>query len=301
MEAWVLFTFCAAAFQTVRFMLQKQLATAALSATGATFARFVYSAPVIVVLLGGVWLSGVAMPALGPGFWTYAAVGGMAQIMATVCVVALFQQRNFAVGITFKKTEVVQTVLIGLVVLGEGVSIAAFAVILLGLVGVLMLSDPPGGQGRWWRRLCNRAAGLGLLSGALFAVSGVTYRAASLAVDSDAAGLRALVTLAAVVVMQTLATWLWLLWRDPGQVGRVLAAHRVAKWVGLSSLAGSFCWFSAFTLQNAAYVNAVGQIELALSLAASVLFFGERPTLRELMGIALVMASVLGLIMLVPS
>ena len=38
-------TLAAAVFQTGRFMLQKYLATATLSAAGATFSRFLYSAP----------------------------------------------------------------------------------------------------------------------------------------------------------------------------------------------------------------------------------------------------------------
>jgi hypothetical protein len=59
-------------------------------------------------------------------------VGGMAQMLATACVVALFARRNFAVGITLKKTEVILTALIGLVVLGEGVSAPVVAAIAVG-------------------------------------------------------------------------------------------------------------------------------------------------------------------------
>lgn len=300
MEPWVWITFCAAAFQTVRFMLQKQLSAVALTAAGATFARFIYSAPLVLLLLPlYLWASAQAMPALSAAFWVYAMIGGLAQILATVCVVALFKRRNFAVGITFKKTEVVQTAAVGLIVLGEGVSFGALMAILLGLAGVLVLSDMPEIDGNWRKRVMNRAAGLGLLSGVLFAVSGVTYRGASLELASDDPGLRALVTLAVVATAQMLALGAWLLWREPGQVGRVLAAHRVAKWIGLSSMAGSLCWFTAFTLQNAAYVNAVGQVELVFSLIVSTLVFGERLTVKEAAGIALVTGSVLALILLV--
>ncbi|SDI17462.1 DMT family transporter [Lutimaribacter saemankumensis] len=300
MEPWVWVTFCAAAFQTVRFMLQKQLSAAALSAAGATFARFVFSAPLVLLLVPVyLWASAQTLPGLNGTFWAYALTGGLAQILATVCVVLLFKRRNFAVGITFKKTEVVQTALVGLIVLGEGVSLGALAAILLGLFGVLMLSDMPEIDGNWRRRVMNPAAGLGLLSGVLFAVSGVTYRGASLELASDDPGLRALVTLAAVATSQMIGLGAWLLWREPGQVGRVLSAHKSAKWIGLTSMAGSLCWFTAFTLQNAAYVNAVGQVELVFSLAVSVLVFGEKLTGKELGGIALVTGSVLALILLV--
>ena len=299
METWVIATILAAAFQTARFMLQKQLSMGALSTAGATFARFVYSAP-LVLLLVAVYLGtqGLALPAFSGLFWAYALTGGLAQILATVCVVALFRQRNFAVGITFKKTEVVQTALVGLVVLGEGVSAAGLAAILVGLVGVLFLSGTPGLTGNLWQRIATRAAGLGLLSGILFAISGVAYRGASLELASDDPFLRAMVTLGAVTASQTMAMILWLRWREPGQIGAVIAARRRAVWIGLTSMAGSLCWFTTFTLQNAAYVNAVGQVELIFSLAASVLFFNEKLTRREAAGIALLSASVLSLVLI---
>ena len=282
----------------MRFMLQKQISMGELSTAGATFARFVYSAP-LVLLLVAVYLGtqGLALPAFSGLFWAYALSGGLAQILATVCVVALFRQRNFAVGITFKKTEVVQTALVGLIVLGEGVSAMGLGAILLGLVGVLLLSGTPGLTGNWLQRLATPAAGLGLLSGILFAVSGVTYRGASLELASDDPFLRAMVTLGAVTASQTIAMSLWLRWREPGQIGAVIAARARAVWIGLTSMAGSLCWFTAFTLQNAAYVNAVGQVELIFSLAASVLFFNERFTRREAAGIALLSASVLLLVL----
>lgn len=298
METWVIATILAAGFQTARFMLQKQLSMGALSTAGATFARFVYSAP-LVLLLVAVYLGlrGVSLPALSGLFWAYALAGGLTQILATICVVALFRQRNFAVGITFKNTEVVLTAFAGLVVLGEGVTPAGLAAILLGLVGVLVLSGTPGLTGNLWQRIMSRAAGLGLLAGALFAVSSVTYRGASLELASDDPFLRAMVTLGAVTASQTIAMTLWLRWREPGQIGAVMGAWRRAVWIGLTSMAGSLCWFTAFTLQNVAYVKAVGQVELIFSLAASILFFNEKFTRREALGIGLISASVLSLVL----
>jgi drug/metabolite transporter (DMT)-like permease len=269
-----------------------------LSTAGATFARFIYSSP-LVLLLVAVYLTlrDVPLPALSGLFWVYALLGGLGQILATICVVALFRQRNFAVGITFKNTEVVLTAFAGLLVLGEAVTPAGLAAILLGLVGVLVLSGTPGLTGNWWRRIASRAAGLGLLAGALFAVSSVTYRGASLELASDDPFLRAMVTLAAVTASQTIAMTLWLRWREPGQIGAVISVWRRAVWIGLTSMAGSLCWFTAFTLQNVAYVKAVGQVELIFSLAASILFFNEKFTRREAVGIALISASVLSLVL----
>lgn len=281
-------------------MLQKHLSRVDLSPAGATFARFFYSAPLVAVLLA-MYLNATeqALPTLSLAFWIYGAAGGAAQIFATVCVVMLFKQRNFAVGITFKKTEVIQTVLVGLVILGEGVSIWGFAAILIGLIGVLLLSDPPGGDGVWLRRIANRAAGIGLVSGVFFAISGVCYRGASLEITSADPLLRAGVTLSAVTAMQMVAMAVWLRLREAGEITAVWRVRKVAGWIGLTSMAGSMCWFTAFTLQTAAYVNALGQVELIFSLIASTLFFREAVSRREIFGIAILGISILMLILVI--
>lgn len=293
MSLWIPVTLAAVLFQTARFMLQKHLATSGLSAGGATFARFLWAAPLVWAAWG---VSGIGLPPLPPLFWLWAVLGGVTQILATVLVVLLFQSRNFAVGVTLKKTEVLLTAMIGFVLLGEGVSLPALIAILGGLAGVLVLTNLPEGRGLLGR-VATRAAGLGLASGVFFALSGVAYRAASLMVPA-APGARALVTLLVVVSAQLILMSAWLRLREPGQISRVIGAWRGTLWVGVTSVAGSFCWFTAFTLQNAALVYAVGQFEVVLSLLASVLFFRETVSGREYWGIGLVTASVLALIAL---
>jgi drug/metabolite transporter (DMT)-like permease len=167
------------------------------------------------------------------------------------------------------------------------------------LVGVLILSDPPGGSGAWHRRVVNRAAGLGLASGLLFAVSGVGYRGASLSLASGDAFFRAVVTLAFVTAFQTVAMALWLGWREKGEVLRVLRAWRVASLVGLTSMIGSTAWFLAFTLQTVAYVKALGQIELVFSFLASALVFREKTTLREGLAVAILLFAIVMLVLVI--
>lgn len=291
-------TLLAALAQTARFGLQKQLKSTRLSTGGATFARFIYSSPLVIIgVLIYANLTGQALPGIAPIFWAYALVGGTTQILATMCVVALFAHRNFAVGITFKKTEVVMSVLVGLVILGEGVSWLGFGAILIGLLGVVVLSDPPQASGApWHRRIFNRAAGLGLTSGVLFACSGVGYRGASLSLEGGDVFLRATLTLACVTAAQTIGMAIWLRLREPSEITRVLTAWRIAGLVGLTSMVGSTCWFVAFTLQTVAYVTALGQVELLFSLALSVFFFRERISRREVQGGGLLMASILVLV-----
>ena len=298
MEIWIWISIAAALFQTLRFMLQKQLASGRLSVAGSTFARFVFSAPLVIVvvaLYGG--LMGYHLPALGAEFFPFAMVGGLAQILATLAVVALFASRNFAAGITFKKTEVILTALVGFAVLGDRITLIGFVALLIGLLGVILLSDPPENAGTRQFSILNRSAGLGVLSGVFFAVSAVSYRGATLAVDSEDFIFRAGVTLAFVSVFQTLVLGVWLALREPGQIGQTLQHWRTTGVVGLMSMLGSYSWFMAFTLQSAAYVFAVGQIEVIFSFLVGIFIFHERSSKRELTGITAITLSILVLVL----
>jgi drug/metabolite transporter (DMT)-like permease len=298
MELWIIATFFAAAFQTLRFMLQKTLTAGSLSATGSTFARFAYTAPgAVLVAVGYLWVTQSGVPSLGLWFWIWALVGGVSQILATVFVVMTFKERSFAVGVTLKKTEVLQTAFIGFVLLGEIVSLGGWLAIAIGLVGVLLLSKTPD-MGSLWQGLRSRAVMLGLTSGFFFAICGVGYRATTLEIPSEDPMLRAVISLVMVSSMQALILAVWLAWREPGQIRATWEARKTAIWLGISSLFGTVGWFLAFTLQKAAYVYAVGQVELVFSLMATVLFFREKLSVREFLGIGVLALSIILLVLL---
>jgi len=289
METWIVLAVAAAAAQTVRFAVQKVLAGGGgLSPAAATWARFLFSFPLVATLvLAYARATGAALPRLDAAFWAYALPGGIFQILATICTVSLFRLRAFAVGITFKKTEVMLTALAGYAILGDAVSVWGLVAIAVGFLGVLLLSDPPEGGSVW-----NRAAGIGVLSGVFFALSAVTYRGATLEAATGDALLTGGVTLAMVTGWQTVALGLWLWLREPGQIGATLRGWRRAGFVGFFSLIGSWSWFAAFSLMNAAYVFAVGQVELIFSLAVGVVWFRERIRGREALGMAVLTVSI---------
>ncbi|MGB0959608.1 MAG: EamA/RhaT family transporter [Halocynthiibacter sp.] len=292
MPLWIIATLTAAFAQNIRFMLQKHLKSTELSSTGATLSRFLFSAPLLIVGLSAyLWQTGETLPEYSGRFFLFAMLGGVAQILATVCVVALFAERNFAVGITFKKTEVLQTVLLGAVVLQDTISPLGMIAVGLGFVAVLLLADGKNTavQGS---RFFNRAAGLGLGSGLLFAVSAIGYRGASLEIVNDNPLLRAGFTLGFVVCFQTIATSIYLMIFEKGEVTRVIKSWRVSSLLGLTSLIGSYGWFTAFTLQSAAYVKALGQIELLFSFLTGLWIFKEKSSPRELFAMGLLCISI---------
>ncbi|MEM8789143.1 MAG: DMT family transporter [Pseudomonadota bacterium] len=290
-DLWIPITIAAAFFQNLRFMLQKTL-TGRLSTLGVTFSRFLFAAPLAWVVVAGLLArDGAAWPGLTPAFAGFAAVGAVAQILATALLVFLFSLRNFAVGVTLSKTETVTTALLSAAILAEPVGPGAWAAIAVTVAGLAALSGPSV-PGAMLGGLVSRAAAIGVAAGAIFAVASVGYRGASLALAGGDVWVRAAVTLAAVTTFQTVLMAAWLAWREPGQIGAVCAAWRVAVWVGVTGMLGSLGWFTAFTLQNAALVKALGQIEVVFTLAASVLVFRERLTRAEVLGIALIVGGI---------
>ena len=163
-----------------------------------------------------------------------------------------------------------------------------------GFFGVLVLSRPP----ETGARLFGRPAAFGLGAGALFGLSAIGYRGATLELLPLPFLVRALLALAAATTVQTLIMAAWLALREPGEIGRVFAAWRRTVPVGVTGMIGSLCWFAAFALQAAAYVRALGQVEIVFTLIASALVLGERLRVRELLGIALVVLSLIAIVLL---
>ena len=248
MDLWIPVTLLAALAQTARFGLMRQLKVTRLSSTGATFARYVFVAPLAIglaLIYGG--LNGLGWPQTTALFWVYVAVAGTTQIIATVCVMALFARRNFSVGITFTKTTVLMSVPVGFIFLGDSTSFLGFVAIVIGFVGVLLLSDPQGDVTRnFMRRAFNVGSALGLASGVIFAVAGVSYRGAVLELEAGDAFFRATFVLAIATVLQTAIMAVWMALRESGEMTRVLRAWRITGLVGLTSMIGSTCWFVAF-------------------------------------------------------
>lgn len=294
-ELWIPITVAAAFFQNLRSALQKHI-KGRLSTLGAAYARFLYAWPFALLYVWGLHdLGGLALPDYNLRFLLFCALGGISQILFTVVLLWLFSFRNFAVGTTFSKLEVVAIAALGALILGDGLTLVAALAIALSAVGVIVLSlDQTSLTVRTLLfGLKEKSTLIGLLSAALLGASVVFFRGAALALDHDNVAMAAAYTLAVSLVIQTVIMGLFILWREPGQVGKVLANWRWAGAVGVAGVLGSICWFTAFTLQNAAYVRAVGQIELVFTFLSSVFLFREKVSRLEVTGILLVVTAIL--------
>lgn len=295
MELWIPITVAAAFFQNLRSALQKHL-KGKLSTGGAAYVRFFYAWPFALLY---VWslntYGGLPYPEINTTFLIYCVLGGLVQIIFTALLVYLFSLRNFAVGTTFSKTETVQVALLGFILLGDTLSLGAALAIIVSVAGVMAMSAA---QSRvtlvsLFTNLAEKSTVVGLITGLFLGASVVFFRGAALALDYDGVVMPAAFTLAVALVIQTVIMGVYLLWREPGQMRAVLVNWKWSSAVGVAGVLGSIAWFTAFTMENAALVRAVGQIELVFTFIASIFFFKEKSTRLEVVGIVLVILGIL--------
>lgn len=295
LEIWIPITIAAAFFQNLRSALQKFL-KGKLSNAGAAYARFFYAWPFALLYLWGLnAIGGYPLPEPNLTFLMYCVLGGISQILFTVILLWMFSFRNFAVGTTFSKLELVMIAALGALILGDGLSATAIVAVALSALGVIILSA---GQSAITLKtitanLMAKPTLIGLTSAVFLGASVVFFRGATLSLGHDNITMTAAYALAVSVVIQTVIMGVYLLWREPGEIGRVITNWRWAGAVSVVGVLGSVCWFTAFTIENAAHVRAVGQIELVFTFIASVVFFKETVSKLEILGIILVVGAIL--------
>ena len=297
-ELWIPLTIVGAFLQNLRSALQKHLKSH-LSTAGATYVRFFYAWPISLLYLWGLsYYGGFELPELNTTFFIYCIAGSASQILFTFLLIWLFSFRNFAAGTIYSKTETVQVAVLGLLIPGDPLSIGAAVAIGVSFIGVLVLSVAE--TKLTFRNLITSLYGkttlIGLACGAALGSSVVLFRGAALSLGGEGFLMQAATALTVAVIMQTITMGIYLALREPGQLKAVLVHWRPSLMVGVAGALASICWFSAFTLQNAAYVRALGQIELVFTILASAIFFREKIKSMELAGIVFI---VLGILILV--
>jgi drug/metabolite transporter (DMT)-like permease len=294
MPLWLSITLGAALCQNIRTTLQQKI-RGLLSVDGANFVRYLYGAPLALLFLGWlVWGPERQMPELSAAFLMLAGGAGLAQIVATSLMIHAFSLRNYMVGTVYSKTETVFVALFATLFVDESLPTRAWLGIGLCLAGVAVL----GVRGRitdlrqLLGELAHRSAVFGLLSGLFFGLASLCIREASKLVDGDFL-IRGITVLACMNTLQVGMMALWLAFRDRPQLHKVAGSWRVSAWVGLFSVLGSAGWALAMTLENAARVRAVGQVELLFTLLASRFVLGERPGMGEIAGSLMLIGGVI--------
>ncbi|MBL8552023.1 MAG: DMT family transporter [Hyphomonadaceae bacterium] len=284
---WAIATIAAAAAQTARNAMQSSLVRE-LGTLGATQVRFLYGLPFALLFLALIaFTTNTSVPSPNPSFLLCIALAAPAQIAATALLLAAMRARSFSIATALSRTEAIQTAIFALLILGETLTPARIAAIIIASFGVLLVTVK---QNDAWDRAALVSALYGLGSGALFASATIGFRAAILALGPDAFLLRAGATVAWSLALQTALLGLWLLVFRRAALFGSFRLSRKSLFAGLMGAFASLGWFTGLALTSAANVRALGLVEVLFAQFVSGRVFSERATARELLGMALIVA-----------
>ncbi len=285
---WVPFTLLAAAGQTARNAMQRELTTA-LGTVGATHVRFLFGFPFALVFLAVVLTAtGLPIPKPPAVFWPWIVLGAGAQILATALMLATMNDRSFVLTIAYIKTEAIQAALFGLIFLGDHVTLGMVVAILAATAGVVAMSL----KGKGATEGGTRPVLLGLFSGAMFALSAVGYRGAILSLGLPSFVLAATFTVTVGLLMQAGVLTLYLAVRDRAVLHAIARAWRPSLFAGFMGATASEFWFLAFALTSVANVRTLALVEVLFAQAISYFIFKQATTNREALGMTLIVAGV---------
>lgn len=294
MPLWIPITIAAALCQNIRTTMQQKI-RGILSVDGANFVRYLYGAPLALGALAFlVLVTGRVVPSISWTFLLLVTIAGVAQIVATSLMIHAFSLRNFAVGTVYSKTETVFVALFATFIAGEPLAFGSWMGIFVCLGGVAILSvrGKLSDMRAVLADLTHKGAVYGILSGAVFAIAAGTIREATKLLPEGDFLIKGITVLACMNTIQVVLMAAYLARRDRPQLGKVWHNWRSSVWVGIFSVLGSAGWALAMTLENAALVRAVGQIELVFTFISSRLVLKERPSLGEWIGSLLVIGGV---------
>ena len=294
LDSWIFWSVLAAVMQSVRTAGQKYLAEE-VSPLGATLVRYLFAAPFVVLYV--IWLLDdreINLPKPDTTFLLAGLIAAMLQIIATVLLVKLFSLRSFAVGSCYIRSEILATAILGLTLFGEAVSGLGFLSMLVCVSGLVAITIAKSGK---LEQLWNKSAIYGLTAGVSLSLTSLLIRQASLSFGIDDALLTAALTLAYLVLIQTVICLSLLALKQPQEFIVILVRWRISLFVGLTSLVGSVGWFTAFTLERAAYVKTLGQVEFLFTLAIAVFVFREIPNRLEWLGMGVLLIGVVALLL----
>jgi len=300
---WIPIAITGALMQAVRTAAQKDL-NQKLSIMVTTYVRSLFGLPVLLLFLFWVMTRGdetLPIPQFTPVYIANSLALALSQLAATWLLIYLFGLRNFTVGTTLTKTDVMMAAVIGSLFFSESISLFGWVAIVLTLAGVFILTIARVGlrgiigaqSGGIGAALTSKPTQVGLASGFFFALSYLFVRQASLSLEQGDFLYRAGWTVVVATSMQVVILGAWLLWREPKGLLAMFPQWRICVFIGITSALGSICWYTAMTLVNASYVKAVGQIETVFTIAIATIYFREKVNAMELVGIITIVAGVL--------
>ena len=282
---WVIFTVLAAFFQNLRTSLQKKL-NKNLSLVASAYVRFAFALPfaLIVFLLNFRNLDIVQIILDQNNFIYYTFLGAIFQVIFTLLLLYLFKFSNFVVGTSLSKTEVIQIAIFEYIILKDKLNLFGIFGIIVATIGVIVITIKD--VKLFFRNFFSKVTLIGLTTGLILGLSVVYFRAAALSLENFSSNFdKAITTLFFGLFIQTAVVTTYLLIFEKSEFKKFYQNKVEICFTGLAGFLATLSWFFAFTLIQASFVRAVGQIEILFSYMSSKYLFKEKITFIEIMGI----------------
>jgi drug/metabolite transporter (DMT)-like permease len=286
---WIPFTLVAAAGQVARNAMQRSL-TGPLGTWGATNIRFLFGFPFSVLFFATVLIAtGDHAPWPALAFWPWLLLGALCQIVGTGMMLVAMNDRSFVVTTAYLKTEAIQTAIFGFVFLGDQLTILKVIAILIATIGVVITALRPGGEKSFAEI---RPTVVGLVAAAAFALSAIGFRGAIITVTGVTFVTAASYTLVWGLFVQTLILTIYLFWRAPDILKKILGLWKPSMLAGFMGAFASQFWFLAFALTAAANVRTLALVEVLFAQGVAYYSFKQPVSAREISGIVLIVIGV---------
>ncbi|MBD1145602.1 EamA family transporter [Pelagibacterales bacterium SAG-MED34] len=282
---WIVVTVIAAFFQNLRSSFQKKI-NKDVSTIASTYVRFSFALPLALVLFFIYFreVSVINEILNQPGFLINVTLASIFQVIFTFVLLYLFKFSNFVVGTSLSKTEVVQVAIFEYLILNEKLSKLGISGILISTLGVIILSIKD--LKYFLYNIFSKTTLIGLVSGLFLALSIVYFRSAALSLENfDSNFEKVISTLLFGLLIPTIILTLYLLVFEKKEFRKLYNDRYDCMLIGIGGFFASLSWFYAFTLIQASFVRAVGQIELLFSYFSSKYLFKEKIKLTEILGI----------------
>ncbi len=282
---WVIFTVLAAFFQNLRTSLQKRL-NKDLSLVASAYVRFAFALPfaLMVFLLNFRSFDIVPIILDQNNFIYYTFLGAIFQIIFTLLLLYLFKFSNFVVGTSLSKTEVIQIAIFEYIILKDKLNLFGIIGIVVATIGVIVITIKD--VKLFFKNFFSKVTLIGLTTGLILGLSVVYFRAAALSLENFSSNFdKAITTLFFGLFIQTAVVTTYLLVFEKSEFKKFYQNKVEICFTGLAGFLATLSWFFAFTLIQASFVRAVGQIEILFSYVSSKYLFKEKITFIEIMGI----------------
>ena len=295
---WVLITAIASLSQTLRSVFQKNIIED-VGVLASAYSRFIFALP-FVALLAVFFLDVeelLILKNLSVKTLFFLVTASICQILFTIILIKLFTLRSFAIGVAFSKTEVIQTTLLEIIIIGFILTSHVLLAIIIGFIGMLFMSKQKliGNVGH--SRLFLQQVILGVSCGIFLGLSSVLYKVALDSVVIDLIYKKVIVLSFLALAIQSVLFGAYIVITDKKKnLEKLFNRWKKGLPVGFFGCLATFCWFYAFSLVDATLVRAVGQLEIVFSVLMSYIFYKERITGFELIGMSLITISILALL-----